>query len=52
MERSRIRVILMDNLNGLLGIRRIDKIPNAQVRELYKVKRGMKVFFGGFGIRK
>ena len=38
-ERSRIRVVQMDNLRGLLGIRRMDKVPNAQIRKLC---RGMK----------
>ena len=32
-ERSRIRVEQMDNLRGLLGIRRMDKVPNARIRE-------------------
>ena len=30
-ERSRIKAIQMDNLNGLLGIRRMDKVPNARL---------------------
>ena len=34
-ERSRIRAVQMDNLGGLLGIRRMDRIPNARIRELY-----------------
>ena len=33
-ERSRIRAVQMDNLIGLLGIRRMDKVPNAWIREL------------------
>ena len=33
-ERSRIRVVQMDNLRGLLGIRRMDRVPNAGIREL------------------
>ena len=33
-ERSRIRDVQMDNLKGLLGIRRMDRVPNAQIREL------------------
>ena len=33
-ERSRISNVQMDNLRGLLGIRRIDKVPNALIREL------------------
>ena len=32
-ERSRIRVVQMDNLRGLLGIRGIDKVSNARIRE-------------------
>ena len=31
-ERSRIRAVKMDNLRGLLGIRRMDKVPNAWIR--------------------
>ena len=30
----------MDNLRGLLGIRRMDWVPNAQIRELCRVKKG------------
>ena len=33
-ERSRIRAVQMDNLRGLLGIRRMDRVPNARIREL------------------
>ena len=32
-EKSRIRAIQMDNLRGLQGVRRIDKVPNAWIRE-------------------
>ena len=31
-ERPRIRVVQMDNLRGLLGIRRMDRVPNARIR--------------------
>ena len=31
----------MDNLRGLLGIRRMDRVPNAQVRELCRVRKGL-----------
>ena len=31
-ERSSIRVVQMDNLRGLLSIRKIDKVPNARIR--------------------
>ena len=30
-ERSRIRAVQMDNLRGLLGIRRMDKALNARI---------------------
>ena len=30
----------MDNLRGLLGIRRMDRVPNARIRELCGVKKG------------
>ena len=31
----------LDNLRGLLGIRRLDRFPNAQVRELCQVMKGV-----------
>ena len=31
----------MDNLRGLLGIRRMDKVLNAQTRELCGMKKGL-----------
>ena len=31
----------MDNLRGLLGIRKMDRVPNAQIRELCGVKKGL-----------
>ena len=31
-ERSRIRDVKMDNLRSLLGIKRMDKVPNARIR--------------------
>ena len=40
-ERSRIRAVQIDNLTGLLGIRRMDKIPNAQIKELRGVTKGV-----------
>ena len=41
-ERSRIRVVQMDNLRGLVGIRRMDKVPNARIRELCGVTKGVE----------
>ena len=44
----------MDNLKGLLGIRRVDRVPNARIRELYGVTKGVdglkKVFSGSFAM--
>ena len=40
-ERSRIRDVHMDNLRGLQGIRRMDKVPNARIRQLYGVTKGV-----------
>ena len=31
-ERSRILGVQMDNLRGLLGIRRMDRVPNTWIR--------------------
>ena len=31
----------MNNLRGLLGIRRMDRVSNARIRELYGVKKGL-----------
>ena len=31
----------MDNLRGLLGIRRMDRVPNARIRELCRMKKGL-----------
>ena len=39
-ERSRINVVQMGNLRGLLGIRRFDRIPKERIRELCGVKKG------------
>ena len=40
-ERSRIGAVQMDNLRGLLGIRRMDRVPNAQIIELWLVTKGV-----------
>ena len=40
-ERSRVRAVQLDDL----GFRRMDKVPNAQIRQL--MKRLMKVFSDG-----
>ena len=38
---SRIWLVHMDNLRGLLGIRRMDKVPNARIRKLCRVTKGV-----------
>ena len=40
-ERSRIRSVQMDDFRGLLGIRRMDKVPNARIRQLCGVIKGV-----------
>ena len=53
-ERSRIWAVQMDNLRGLLGIRRIDKVSNARIRQLCgatkdvdeKIDEGVLRWFG------
>ena len=39
-ERFRVRAVQMDNLRGLLGTRRMDKVPNAWIRELCSYEMG------------
>ena len=41
MERSGIRVLQMDILMGFLGIRRMNRVPNAQIRELCGIAKGV-----------
>ena len=36
-ERCRIRVIQIDNLRSFLGIRRMDRVLNGQIRELCSI---------------
>ena len=40
-ERSRIRAVQMDNLRILLSSRRMDRIPNAWVKEWCRVTKGL-----------
>ena len=39
-EMSRIRAVQMDNLRSLLGVRRMERIPNARIRESCGVTKG------------
>ena len=40
-ERSRVRSVQMDNLRGLLGIRRRDRVLNTWIRELCGIRKGL-----------
>ena len=42
-EISRVRLVQMDNLWGLLGIRRMDRVLKAQIRELCGVKESDRI---------
>ena len=35
-ERSRIRAVQMDKIRSLLGIRRMDRVPNVRIREFLR----------------
>ena len=41
MEGAGERAVHMDNPRRLLDIRRIDKVPNARIRELCGVRKGL-----------
>ena len=38
-EKYRIKAVQVDNLKGFLGIRRMDRVPNARIRELCGVTK-------------
>ena len=40
-EKSRIWAVQMDNQRSMLGIRRMDKVPNAQIRQLCRITKGV-----------
>ena len=42
---SKVRAAQIDNLRGLLGIRKMDRVLNARIRELYGVKKGLDESF-------
>ena len=44
-ERSRVGVVQMDNLRGVVCIRRMDRVRNALIRELCGVKKGLDETF-------
>ena len=51
-ERSRIRDVQMNSLRGLLGIRRMDNVPNAQIRELCRLMKGLMIFYNSLAMRR
>ena len=40
-ERSRISAVQIDNLRGLLSIKRMDRVSNARIRELWGLTKGI-----------
>ena len=36
-----MKAVQMDNLRGLLGIRRMDRVPSARIMELCGVRKGL-----------
>ena len=48
-ERSRFRAVQMDNLRGLFGIRRVDRVRNLRISELCGVTKGIDGFHWMFG---
>ena len=40
-ERFKIMALQIDNLKGLLGIRRMDRMPNTKIREKSGVMKGV-----------
>ena len=40
-KRSRVRAVQMDILRGLLDVRRMNRVPNARIWELFEVKKGL-----------
>ena len=50
-ERSRVRAVQMDNLRGLLYIRRMDRVLNALIRELSRIKKGLDERINGSVVR-
>ena len=41
-ERSRVRTVQMENFRGLLGIKRMGRVPNTWTRELCGLKKGLE----------
>ena len=50
-KRSRIRSVQMDNLKGLLGMRRMNRVPNTRIRELCRAAKGVDERVDGSALR-
>ena len=48
-RRDLIRAVQMDNIRGLLGIRRMYRVSNARVRKLCRVRKGLDQRFSTRG---
>ena len=44
-ERSRVRAVQVNNLRGLLEIRRMGRVTNTHIRELCGVRKGLEERF-------
>ena len=51
-ERSRIRAVQIDNLRGLLDIRRMDRVLIARIREFCGVTKGVDERIDGGVLRR
>ena len=47
-EKSRSRAVQMDNLKGLLGIKRMDKVLNSWIKQLFRVTKGVDENIDGY----
>ena len=53
-KRSRVRAVQMNNLRGFLGIGSMDRVPNARIRKLCRVRKVLdkRIDEGGSPIRR
>ena len=48
-ERTRVRAVQMDNLRRLLGIRKMDRVLTARIKELCGVRKGLRLMKASYG---
>ena len=51
-KKSSVRAVQMDNLRGLLGFMRMERVPNTRIKELYGVRVLMKASYCGSAMRR